>query len=145
MRHICGEVESVFAQGTKVFPQDMKYEDLWHVHLKFRNGAVGLLRGGLSTLITEQYFSIQCDDGSITNSTSSRLLSFRKRGRDTIEIPQAELDEMEDGFQWELRSWVEAILDDKPMIVTARDGRQAVAICEAAEESARTGKLVAVK
>jgi len=52
---------------------------------------------------------------------------------------------MEDGFQWELRSWVEAILDDKPMIVTARDGRQVIAICEAAEESAKTGKVVTVK
>ena len=52
---------------------------------------------------------------------------------------------MEDGFQWELRSWVEAILDDKQMIVTAHDGRQVIAICEAAEESAKSGKVVTVK
>lgn len=145
MRHVCGDVESVFAQGTKVFQQDMGYEDLWHVLLKFRNGAIGVLRGGLSTLITEHHFAIQCAEGSITNDTPNRVLSFRKRGQNPVEIPQAELDKMEDGFQWELRSWVEAILDDKPMIVTARDGRQAVAIGEAAEESARTVKLVAVK
>ena len=145
MRHVCGEVESVFAQGTKVFSQDMEYEDLWHVQLRFRTGAIGLLRGGLSTLISEHHFSIQCSEGSITTNTPSRLLSFRKRGQDTVEIPQSDLDKMEDGFQWELRSWVEAILDDKPMIVNARDGRQVIAICEAAEESARTGKPVTVK
>lgn len=142
MRHVCGEVESVFAHGIKVLPQDMEYEDLWHVNLRFRNGAVGLLRGGLSTLIGEHHFTIQCSDGTITNNTPKRALTFRKRGQDVIEVPQIELEKMEDGFVWELRSWIEAILDGKPMIVTARDGRQAVAIAEAAEESAKTGTPV---
>lgn len=140
MRHICGEVESVFAQGRKVFDQEMEYEDHWQVQLNFENGSIGLLRSGFSTLIPEHHFTIQCRNGTITNNTPNRVLSYRKRGGNTVEVLQEELDRMEDGFLWELRSWIEAIRENKPMIVTARDGRQAVAIAEAAVESGRTGQ-----
>jgi predicted dehydrogenase len=42
----------------------------------------------------------------------------------------------------ELESFVEAILDDKPPAVSGEDGLKALRICEAALESARTGKPV---
>jgi predicted dehydrogenase len=145
MRHVCGEVESVTAQATKVFDQEMAYEDLWHVQFQFRNGAIGLLRAGLSTLLAEHYFTIQCDGGTITTNTRKGGLTFRKPGSEPTVIEDDELNKMEDGFRWELRSWVEAILDGKPMIVTAQDGRAAVAIAEAAVESARTGRAVPVR
>jgi predicted dehydrogenase len=144
MRYVCGEVEAVTAQATKVFKQAMEYEDLWHVQLQFRNGAIGLLRAGLSTLLSEHHFTIQCDGGTITTHTRKGGLTFRKPGGEPTVIEDDELNKMEDGFRWELRSWVEAILDGTPMIVTAPDGRQAVAIAEAAIEAARTGQPVRV-
>jgi len=42
----------------------------------------------------------------------------------------------------ELESFVEAILEDKPPAVSGEDGLKALRICEAALESARTGKPV---
>jgi len=145
MRHICGEVDSVFAQSHKVLKQELDYEDLWHVQLKFQNGAIGLLRAGLSALITEHHFTIYCPQGTITTNTPNHVLTYKQPSSEKVEISQEKIGASEEGFVWELRSWIEAIREDKPMIVTARDGRQAVAIAEAAMDSARTGAPVRVK
>ena len=50
-----------------------------------------------------------------------------------------------DGYRGELTHMIESIRHNRPpTIVTAKDGMTAVAICEAEEESVRTGKLVLV-
>ncbi|MBI4025393.1 MAG: Gfo/Idh/MocA family oxidoreductase [Verrucomicrobia bacterium] len=144
MRHICGEAENVFAQSRKVFDHSVEYEDLWHVQIKFQSNAIGLLRASLSACVGEHHFTIQCPRGTITNNTPGGILSLKKREGAIRTVTEDEIQKMEDGFLWELRSWVEAVLDDKPMIVTARDGRQAVALAEAACESARTGRVIPV-
>ena len=44
----------------------------------------------------------------------------------------------------ELAAFIAALEDGKPMPITARDGRQALRLADAALESARTGKAVTV-
>ena len=140
MRSLCGEPEEIFASAQTVTDSVLDYPDLWHVQIKFRDGAIGLLRASRSHLLGEHYFTVQCPQGTISNNNAERALRLRQADETELTVSKEELEQMENGFFIEFRSWIEAIHDGSPMIVDASDGRQAVAMAEAAIESARSGK-----
>ena len=140
LRFFCGEPEEVFAQSQKVLPPPPDYPDLWHVQVRFRNGAIGLLRSSQCHFLREQHLTIQCPGGTLSTNNDDHQLRLKKRDDTLIEVSKDELAQMEDEMLWEYRSWIEAIHDGTPMVVTAFDGRQAVAMASAAIESDRTGK-----
>ncbi len=141
MRHLCGEPEQVFAQSQTISDLPTDYPDLWHVQVRFRSGAIGLLRASRSDHVGASHFTIQCPRGTISNDNKERTLLVRKSDGADVPFPE---EEMENGCLWEYRSWVEAIHDGTPMVVNARDGRQAVAMACAAMESAETGLAIIV-
>ena len=146
MRHLCGEPEEVFAQSQKILrssPSD--YPDHWHVQVRFKGGAIGMLRASQCQTLGEGYFSIQCPHGTITTNRGDGNLRVKKVDGPEIEVTKDELSQMPNGFFVEVKSWIDAIHDNTPMIVNAFDGRQAVAMVSAAMESARTGKPCAVR
>lgn len=49
-----------------------------------------------------------------------------------------------DAYRHELNAFIDAVVDGKPLPITARDGRQALRLADAALESATTGKMVKV-
>jgi myo-inositol 2-dehydrogenase/D-chiro-inositol 1-dehydrogenase len=50
-----------------------------------------------------------------------------------------------DGYLNQMRDFVQTVLADRPVKVDAFDGRQAVAVAAAAEQSYREGRAVTVK
>jgi myo-inositol 2-dehydrogenase/D-chiro-inositol 1-dehydrogenase len=54
------------------------------------------------------------------------------------------LERYADAYRHELNAFVDAVVDGKPLPVTARDGRQALRLADAALEAAMTGKMVKV-
>jgi predicted dehydrogenase len=50
----------------------------------------------------------------------------------------------ENGYLRELRSFTEWVLYDKPPLLTAKEGRAAIAVTEAAYSSARSGQPVEI-
>jgi myo-inositol 2-dehydrogenase/D-chiro-inositol 1-dehydrogenase len=54
------------------------------------------------------------------------------------------LERYAEAYRAELTAFVDAVRDGKPMPVTARDGRQAIVLAEAAVKSLRTGRPVKV-
>ena len=52
------------------------------------------------------------------------------------------LERYEAAYRLELDAFVDAVIEGKPMPVSARDGRQALRLADAALESAETGRLV---
>ena len=144
MRSLCGEPESVYAQGIRVLDDGIAYDDLWFVQVRFRSGAAGVLHASQSCYVPKGYFTIQCPHGTIsTNNDAGDLVLARVDGGSRTISPD-EYGEQEDGFRYELRSWIEAVLEDTPMVVDGFDGRQAVAMAEAAIQSAASNEVIAV-
>jgi myo-inositol 2-dehydrogenase/D-chiro-inositol 1-dehydrogenase len=54
------------------------------------------------------------------------------------------LERYADAYRHELNAFIDAVVDGKPLPITARDGRQALRLADAALESATTGKMVKV-
>lgn len=146
MRHLAGEPEEVFAQSQQILtPSPSDYPDLWHVQVRFKSGAIGMLRASQCHTLSENYISVQCPRGSITTNHGDRQLRFKTVDGTETTVTEEELSKIPDGFFVEVKSWVDAIYDDTPMIVCAYDGRQAIAMVSAATESAQTGKPCVVK
>ena len=59
-----------------------------------------------------------------------------------VKVSQQELDGMEDGFRWEIRSFLEWITEVTEPVVTAQDGRAAVEMVQAAYLSIERGAPV---
>lgn len=145
MRAICGEPESVFAHGLTVIEDNLAYDDLWFINVKFKNGAVGMLHASLSCYVSQNHITVQCPGGTISNNNDAKNLVLTRTDRSTTKtLTTDEQDCYENGFRHELRSWIDSIIDDSPMIVTGFDGRQAVAMAEAAIRSARSGQVETV-
>ena len=141
MRHLCGEPIEVFAQSQRVLkssPAD--YPDHWHIQVRFDSGAIGMLRASQGQTIAEQHFTIQCPGGTITANQANGTVQLKKVDDTEINVTREEMSQIPNGFFVEVKSWVDAIHDDTPMIVDASDGRQAIAMVSAAIESDRMGK-----
>ena len=142
MRAMCGEPETVYAQGIKVVDDNLQYEDLWFVHVRFKSGAGGVLYAGMGCFIGQHYLTIQCPNGTIsTNGQGGDMLLVRIDKSETRLAPE-QFDDHENAYVCELRSWMEAARGGTPMIVSGFDGRQAVAMAEAAVRSSRTNSVV---
>jgi myo-inositol 2-dehydrogenase/D-chiro-inositol 1-dehydrogenase len=143
-RAVCGEPESVYAQGTRVMEEGFDYNDLWYVNVRFRSGALGVLHSSRSCFVRMDYFTIQCPGGTISTYDQAAALTLNTTAGESLTWSPEDLESYEDPFRYELRSWVEAITAGTPMIVDGNDGRMAVAMAAAAHESARSGEVVPV-
>ena len=141
MRCIMGEIESVFAQMGHFLDNDLEYEDLAFVELKFRNGGIGMLYSSLACAIGEYRGVIQCKEGTMTHSGFNGGITYA-RFRSEATTLTADDCQGEDPYRHELRSFVESILNGTPMVFDGRDGRAAVEIAEAAYLSAKRGRPV---
>ena len=144
LRAVCGEPESVYAQGVRVMEDGFDYNDLWYVNVRFRSGAIGVLHSSRSCFVRMGYFTIQCPGGTISTYDQTAALTLTTTAGESRTWSPEDLENYEDPFRYELRSWLEAITADTPMIVDGNDGRMAVAMAAAAHESARSGEVVAV-
>ncbi|MDP7400106.1 MAG: Gfo/Idh/MocA family oxidoreductase, partial [Lentisphaeria bacterium] len=144
LRAVCGEPESVHAQGARVMEDGFNYNDLWYINVRFRSGAIGVLHSSRSCFVRMEYFTIQCPGGTISTYDQVAALTLATTAGESRAWSPEDLENYEDPFRYELRSWLEAITDDTPMIVDGTDGRMAVAMAAAAHQSARSGEVVAV-
>jgi predicted dehydrogenase len=144
MRAICGEPESVYAQGITVVEDDLTYDDLWFVQVRFKGGAGGMLHGGMGCYVGHQFVTIQCQHGTVSNHNEAREVLCVKTDETTQRFTLEEAGDHENGSRYELRSWVEAARDGTEMVVNGFDGRQAVAMAEAAVRSSESNEVVAV-
>ena len=143
MRHIMGEVESVSAQMGHFLDNDLEYEDLAFVELKFRNGGIGALYTSLSSAIGDYSGVIQCKEGTLTHGGFSRDITYAKFGQEPTVLARSDI-QTEDPYRYELRSFVESVLNGAPMVFDGHDGRAAVEIAAAAYLSAKRGRPVSL-
>lgn len=141
MRHLCGEVAQISAYGGQFLTEGVDYYDIYLVNLRFRSGAVGHLHGGRGMGGHVFEGRIICPGGMLTFGPEWGTGAMQRAGGE----PEALRDDTRIGpvgIDWELDSFVQWVLRDKPPVITARDGRAAVELAVAAYRSIEEGRPV---
>lgn len=144
MRCLAGDVDSVFCLAEHYVDPHLQMPDLIYVLLRFKSGAIGHLHSSMASAIGESSAKIQCEKGSLFYRHAFGLDSdivWNEFGKEPQRILTKEV-KVEDGVLREVREFVESVLEDKPATIPGEEGRAAVAVAQAAYESARTGQLV---
>lgn len=144
MRTVMGEPTQVYARMFNLLGK-MEYEDVAYLIIDFENGGIGDLEASLSAGVGEYRVHIICEGGAIAHGGFGGHLRWARLGEkeEVINVEQAQ-QEYGDPYTLELRSFVDWVLHDKAPLFTGWDGRQAVAMCEAAYLSQERGVPVAV-
>ena len=151
LRLICGEASSVFArQPMERIQPGVDYQDVVHVSIEFRGGAIGQLAGSVSSLVpcrrgtilgTDGTLSFDARAGRIDYATSNRVQPEGTAARYSEDFSRADDD---DGVRAELQSFVDWVTRAAPPLVTAEDGLRAVELIDAAYRSIRCGRAIGV-
>jgi len=144
MRCVAGEVDSVFCFAEHYIDPKLEVPDLIYVLLKFKSGAIGHLHSSMASAIGESSAKIQCEKGSVFYRHAFGIDSdivLNEFGKEAQRILTKEV-QVEDGVVREVREFVEAVQEDKPVTIPGEEGRANVEVAQAAYESARTGRLV---
>lgn len=131
MRAICGEAVEIDAKLERLVRMETDYEDTALVFLRYRSGAVGLMRGSYASALPATDGRIICERGTIAYDWQRLRIEARLVGETEREIVELSAADFEDAYAWEQRSFVDWVLDGTPPVVTAADGRAAVELCEA--------------
>lgn len=144
MRTVMGEPKQVYARMFNLLGK-MEYEDVAYLIIDFQNGGIGDLEASLSAAVGEYRVHIICEGGAIAHGGFGGNLRWARVGEKETIVPVEEAQqEYGDPYARELRSFVDWVLHDTSPIFTGWDGRQAVAMCEAAALSQERGVPVAV-
>lgn len=145
MRTVLGEPKQVYARTMNLLGK-MEYEDVAYLIIDFQNGGIGNLEASLSAAVGEYRVHILCEGGAIAHGGFGGTLRWARFGEEQPHVVTLEEAQKEypDPYTRELRSFVDWVLHDQPPLFTGWDGRQAVAMCEAAYLSHEQGIPVAV-
>ncbi len=135
---VLGEPQAVHCIGGQYVDQTVDYEDLLLLNISFENNGVGHLAAGLASALRTYDGKIWGTEGTIFHRGWGKFTVKRFDGEEREVDPQ-EL-EQEYGVQRELREFVEAVLEDKPVTIPGAEGRRAVAMCQAAYRSLASGR-----
>lgn len=154
MRYIAGEIESVYAKSGR-FNKQIEYEDHATILLNFSNGLCGVIEVNWLTPMKIRKLSLTCDKNFveadfINQSVQMSSSSFEDVDESNLfniplqnQISRLDLQKKEP-LKNEISDFVNAISSGKKPLVTGFDGMMAVRIAEAAVESAKTGKVIAI-
>lgn len=141
MRWVMGEAESVYASTGHFTPAQIEFEDTAVVHIRYKSGGIGILHCGTSSAMNRNAMMVQCSEGTLTNGGFGGPIEYARFGEQPRVIEQREIQK-EEPYHEEVRSWVDAITKDTPMVFDGHDGRAAIELVEAAYRSAASGKPV---
>jgi len=145
-----GEVTEVHAYGTVlVDPEIGKAGDIDTavISLKFDNGALGIIENSRKAVYGyDQRIEVFGSKGTALadNNTPTSMVVFNESGIIRDKPFYFFLERYEKAFVAEMQAFVDAIREDKPTLVSGKDGLVPVLIAMAAKESLKTGKPVQV-
>jgi predicted dehydrogenase len=142
MRHVAGEVQSVYATSRQVVKGYYDYDDTFQIDLRFKSGATGHLYASCASALGAYRMTFECSEGTVGNDGFSGPIRYAKFGEKEPTTLGAKDWEKEEPYHHELRLFLEAIQNDTEPPITSRDGRAAVELATAAYRSAKTGEVV---
>jgi len=150
-RFLCGsEVTEVHAYGAVlVDPEIGKAGDIDTavISLKFANGALGIIENSRKAVYGyDQRVEVFGAKGTAMadNNTPTSMIVLNESGTIRDKPLYFFLERYKTAFVAEMQSFVDAIREDKPTLVSGKDGLVPVLIAMAAKESLKTGKPVQV-
>jgi len=144
LRHLMGEVATVFATGGNLFnPDHAGQVDTAAVSLQFRSGAIAALGLGQATewTVADEHFFFAGDGGEARFSGRFDVpvnwwMALRGRGGVEETVPP------DDCFDREIGHFLSCVRTGAVPLVTGQDARNSVAVTVAIKESVRTGSPV---
>ncbi len=150
-RFLCGsEVTEVHAYGAVlVDPEIGKAGDIDTavISLKFDNGALGIIENSRKAVYGyDQRVEVFGAKGTAMadNNTPTSMVVLNESGTIRDKPLYFFLERYKTAFVAEMQAFVDAIREDKPTLVSGKDGLVPVLIAMAAKESLKTGKPVQV-
>ena len=150
-RFLCGsEVTEVHAYGVVlVDPEIGKAGDIDTavISLKFANGALGIIENSRKAVYGyDQRVEVFGAKGvaMADNNTPTSMIVLNESGTIRDKPLYFFLERYKTAFVSEMQAFVDAIREDKPTLVSGKDGLVPVLIAMAAKESLKTGKPVQV-
>ncbi len=145
LHHLCGPAKSVLAVMSRSVVQNIDYEDTVQLQIRYQSGAMASIFESLAAPLGYTGGHIVAERGSLVYDTRQRQVSYRLAGEGQSAVTETVNErERENGYLRELRSFTEWVLHGKEPLMTAREGRAAIAVVEAAYQSAQSGQPVEV-
>lgn len=142
MRAILGKPVDVYARLDNLLGK-MDFEDQGFVIVSFEGGGTGCLHTSLTSPVGEYRVHVQGTKGNLVHGGFGGTLKWKDIEDNEGEIRKEDLI-ASDPYDRELDSWLDSItLGTKPLF-TGEDGRENVAIAEAAYRSAELGRPVRI-
>ncbi len=142
MRFLLGDPVEVYARFHNIVGQ-MDYEDQAFVLVTFASGAVGSLHASMSSAIGEYNVAIQGTVGTMVHGGFGGELRLQTFAGETEQRTPQDVPEP-DGYNRELRSWIDSLTLGAAPMFTGEDGRACVAMAQAACISAEEGRPVKI-
>lgn len=141
-RFLFGEVEEIYAAGAVLVDEAIGQAgdiDTALVTLKFANGAIGTIDNSRKAVYGyDQRVEVFGSEGSATNENlypdAVTIQSANSVRRASLPL-NFFLERYMQSYENELRAFVEAVAEDKPVPVTGMDGRVPVVMAQAARRS----------
>lgn len=143
MRFFFGDVLSVCATGRNWRNRDVDFPDLVQLLLRFENGASGCLTGSICSDVRIYNATIFCTKGTIHSDDMWHHARFRLGNHKEEELKAGDWAG-DPPYVHEMREFVSVVRDGSPNPLPGEIGLAAMEIIEAAEESMRKGKEIAL-
>lgn len=146
-----GEVEEIYAIGNVLmapYLKDIKDVDIDIITLRFANGTLGSIDNSRKCVYGyDQRLEVFCTSGTVMadNEHEHTTVKGDGAGYHSAKVPYSFIQRYADGYISEVRQFVRAVRDDKPVTPTGEDSRKAVLLGMAAWESLRQNRPISMK
>jgi len=142
MRSILGTPVEAYARLDNL-QGGTDHEDQGFVIVAFEDSGTGCLHTSLSSPVGEYRVHIQGTRGNMVHSGFGGSLEWKDLKGASGKVQAGEI-EQPNPYEIELASWIDSLTKGTPPLFTGEDGRAAVAMAEAAYESAGLNRPVRV-
>ena len=146
LHRLFGPTRSVYAVCANYVQRQVDYDDTDHLLLRFHDGGVASLFASIASVIGTSHGTIIGESGTLRYDHSGATITYRRSGPGEQPVTETiTRGQGESGYLRELRSFTEWVLHGKEPLLTAKEGRAAVQVVEAAYRSAATGAPVTIE
>lgn len=140
-----GEVGATWAFAGQLGGLGIEVEDTAEIGLRFRSGVMGSLQLNYIQRPPRHQLEIVCTGGTIRWEQAGASLEVYDAAQEKwIQHPLPDGFERDDLFRAQMEHFLEVVRGEAAPVCTLADGVYALALAEAALESAGTGKLVTI-
>jgi myo-inositol 2-dehydrogenase/D-chiro-inositol 1-dehydrogenase len=140
---VFGPARRVHYAGGKHGSQVADFHDVASVLVEFASGATGVISAASISPVHSTDMRFICSRGFAHIDSPWTFLEYGPDAESMTHISAGDLSEP-DPYELELGSFARWVLHDEAPLLTAAEGRSAVAVAEAAQEAERTGQPAAV-